>query len=86
MNLRVHGGCWAVGRPSAARALHGRQTAVARDSEQLHSHLSGALNAGASFGQIEGVALHRQSAALVDQWKKIKELWRTVREGWSPGN
>jgi 4-carboxymuconolactone decarboxylase len=46
------------------------QTAVLEAPKQLHSHLRGSLNAGASFGQ----------------WKKIKELWRTVREGWSPGN
>ena len=21
----------------------------------------------------------------IAQWKKVKELWRTVREGWTPG-
>jgi hypothetical protein len=21
-----------------------------------------------------------------DQWKKVKELWRTVRQGWSQGH
>jgi len=21
-----------------------------------------------------------------DQWKKVKQLWRSVREGWSPGH
>src|SRR3954447_19124328 len=31
------------------------QTAVLEAPKQLHSHLRGALNAGASFGQIEGV-------------------------------
>jgi hypothetical protein len=21
-----------------------------------------------------------------DQWKKVKELWRSVRDGWAPGD
>jgi 4-carboxymuconolactone decarboxylase len=62
------------------------QTAVLETPRQLHSHLRGALNAGASFGQIEGVLSVVNSMMSFDQWKKIKELWRTVREGWSPAN
>jgi 4-carboxymuconolactone decarboxylase len=62
------------------------QTAVLETPKQLHSHLRGALNAGASFGQIEGVLSIVNPLLSFDQWKKIKELWRTVREGWSPGN
>lgn len=62
------------------------QTAVLEAPKQLHSHLRGALNAGASFGQIEGVLSIVNPLLSFDQWKKIKELWRTVREGWSPGN
>ena len=46
----------------------------------------GALNAGASFGQIEGVLSVVNPMMSFDQWKKIKELWRTVREGWSPAD
>ena len=61
------------------------QTAVLETPRQLHSHLRGALNAGASFGQIEGVLSIVNPLLSFDQWKKIKELWHTVREGWSPG-
>lgn len=62
------------------------QTAVLETPRQLHSHLRGALNAGASFGQIEGVLSVVNPMMSFDQWKKIKELWRSVREGWTPGN
>jgi 4-carboxymuconolactone decarboxylase len=62
------------------------QMAVLEAPKQLHSHLRGALNAGASFGQIEGVLSIVNPLMSFDQWKKIKDLWRTVREGWSPGN
>ncbi len=62
------------------------QTAVLEAPRQLHSHLRGSLNAGASFGQIEGVLSVVNPLLSFDQWKKVKELWRSVREGWSPGN
>jgi 4-carboxymuconolactone decarboxylase len=62
------------------------QTAVLETPKQLHSHLRGALNAGASFGQIEGVLSIVNPLLSFDQWKKVKELWRSVREGWAPGN
>ena len=38
------------------------------------------------FGQIEGVLSIVNPLLSFDQWKKVKELWRSVREGWSPGN
>jgi multiple sugar transport system substrate-binding protein len=60
------------------------QTAVLEAPKQLHSHLRGALNAGASFGQIEGVLSIVNPLLSFDQWKKVKELWRGVREGWIP--
>jgi 4-carboxymuconolactone decarboxylase len=62
------------------------QTAVLEAPRQLHSHLRGALNAGASFGQIEGVLSIVNPLLSFDQWKKVKQLWRTVREAWSPGD
>ena len=62
------------------------QTAVLEAPRQLHSHLRGALNAGASFGQIEGTLSIVNPLLSFDQWKKVKQLWRTVREGWSPGH
>jgi 4-carboxymuconolactone decarboxylase len=61
------------------------QTAVLEAPRQLHSHLRGALNAGASFGQIERTLSIVNPLLSFDQWKKVKQLWRTVREGWSPG-
>jgi 4-carboxymuconolactone decarboxylase len=62
------------------------QTAVLETPRQLHSHLRGALNAGATFGQIEGTLSIVNPMLSFDQWKKVKELWRTVRQGWSPGD
>jgi 4-carboxymuconolactone decarboxylase len=62
------------------------QTAVLEAPRQLHSHLRGSLHAGASFGQIEGVLSVVNPLLSFDQWKKVKELWRTVREGWGPNN
>jgi 4-carboxymuconolactone decarboxylase len=62
------------------------QTAVLEAPRQLHSHLRGALNAGATFGQIEGALSIVNPLLSFDRWKKVKQLWRTVREGWSPGH
>jgi 4-carboxymuconolactone decarboxylase len=62
------------------------QTAVLEAPRQLHSHLRGALNAGATFGQIEGTLSIVNPLLSFDQWKKVKQLWRTVREGWSRGH
>ena len=62
------------------------QTAVLEAPRQLHSHLRGSLNAGATFSQIGAVLSIVNPLLSFDQWKKVKELWRTVREGWSPGN
>ncbi len=62
------------------------QTAVLETPRQLHSHLRGALNAGATFGQVEGVLSIVNPLLSFDQWKKVKELWRTVRKGWAPGH
>jgi 4-carboxymuconolactone decarboxylase len=62
------------------------QTAVLESPRQLHSHLRGALNAGGSFGQIEATLSIVNPMLSFDQWKKIKELWRTVRDGWGPAD
>ncbi len=58
------------------------QTAVMETPRQLHSHLRGALNAGASFEQVEAVLSVVNPLLSYDQWKKVKELWLSVREGW----
>jgi 4-carboxymuconolactone decarboxylase len=60
------------------------QMAVLESPRQLHSHLRGSLNAGATFGQIEGTLSIVNSMLSFDQWKKVKELWRSVRDGWTP--
>jgi 4-carboxymuconolactone decarboxylase len=62
------------------------QTAVLEAPRQLHSHLRGALNAGATFGQIEGALSIVNPLLSFDQWKKVKELWKTVRNGWAPAD
>ena len=82
------------GRPLARPGLDLRrrelctvaQTAVLEAPRQLHSHLRGALNAGATFGQIEGVLSIVNPLLSFDQWKKVKELWKTVRNGWVPAD
>ena len=60
------------------------QTAVLEAPRPLHSHLRGSLHAGASFGQVEAVLSVVNPLLSYDQWKKVKELWQTVREGWEP--
>jgi 4-carboxymuconolactone decarboxylase len=62
------------------------QTAVLEAPRQLHSHMRGALNAGATFGELDGVLSVVNPLLSFDQWKKVKQLWRTVREGWTPGH
>ncbi len=60
------------------------QTAFLETPRQLHSHLRGALNAGASPAQVEGALSLVNPMLSFDAWKKVKELWRTVRDGWTP--
>jgi 4-carboxymuconolactone decarboxylase len=61
------------------------QTAVLEAPRQLHSHLRGAINAGATPGQIEGALSIVNPLLSFDQWKKVKQLWRTVQQGWLQG-
>lgn len=59
------------------------QTAVLQTPRQLHSHLLGALRAGASFRQIEetlDLADPMVRQAFRDQ---VTVLWRQVRAGWT---
>ena len=60
------------------------QTAVLEAPRQLHSHLRGALNAGATFRQIDAVLSVVNPLLSFEQWKAVKELWRGVRESWMP--
>ena len=57
------------------------QTAILETPRQLHSHLRGALHAGASNGQVEGVLSVVNPLLSYESWKKVKELWNTVRDG-----
>ncbi|HJS47391.1 MAG TPA: carboxymuconolactone decarboxylase family protein [Gemmatimonadales bacterium] len=62
------------------------QAGVLETPRQLHSHLRGALKAGASFGQVEGVLAVMNPLLSFDSWKRVKEMWRAVREAWVPGD
>lgn len=62
------------------------QTAVLDTPRQLHSHLRGALNVGGTFAQVEAVLSVVNPLLSFERWKQVKELWRTVREGWSPSD
>lgn len=58
------------------------QVAMLETPRQLHSHLRGALNAGAELEQIDAVLAVVNPLLAYEQWKRIKELWQTVRGGW----
>jgi len=60
------------------------QTGVLDAPRQLHSHLRGALNAGATFGQVEAVLSVVNPLLSYPRWKTVKELWQTVQDGWEP--
>lgn len=60
------------------------QTAVLDTPRQLHSHLRGALNAGASPEEVEAVLAVVNPFLSYDHWKGVKELWEGVRDAWSP--
>lgn len=57
------------------------QTAVLETPRQLHSHLRGALNAGATLAQIEAVLSVVNPLLPLDQWTAVKQVWRRVRDG-----
>lgn len=59
------------------------QTAVLDTPHQLHSHLRGALHAGATVDEVESV-IHLVNPLLPhEDWNEVKALWDTVREVWS---
>jgi 4-carboxymuconolactone decarboxylase len=60
------------------------QTAIMETERQLHSHLRGALNAGADPMQVDAVLSVVNPMISFDAWRKVKELWRSVRDGWTP--
>ena len=59
------------------RLLRGRAVVLFAASQQFQfAH---------GYRQIEGVLSIVNPLLSFDQWKKVKELWKTVREGWGPG-
>ncbi len=60
------------------------QTAVLNTPRQLHSHLRGALNAGAGVAIVDAALAEVNSFVTYDDWKAIKELWEQVQDSWSP--
>jgi 4-carboxymuconolactone decarboxylase len=60
------------------------QTAVLEAPHQLHSHLRGALHAGATFPQVEAVLSVVNPLLSYDQWKRVKEMWTSVRDAREP--
>jgi 4-carboxymuconolactone decarboxylase len=62
------------------------QTAVLDTPRQLHSHLRGALNAGATPEHIDAVLSVVNPLLALDQWTTVKHVWRRVREGSEAGS
>lgn len=60
------------------------QTAVLDTPRQLHSHLRGALNAGATVAQVDGALTLVNPFLSYDDFKRVKDLWEGVRDNWSP--
>lgn len=60
------------------------QTAVLDTPRQLHSHLRGALHAGATLEEVDAVLVEVNPFVAYDHWKGVKELWEQVRDGWDP--
>jgi 4-carboxymuconolactone decarboxylase len=59
------------------------QTAVLDTPRQLHSHLRGALHAGATPDEVEAVIYSVNPLLKHHDWNAVKDLWDTVRESWS---
>jgi 4-carboxymuconolactone decarboxylase len=59
------------------------QTAVLNTPRQLHSHLRGALLAGASVASIDATLTAVNAFLSYDDWKSVKDLWEQVQDGWS---
>ncbi len=59
------------------------QTAVLDTPRQLHSHLRGALNAGATFDEVEAVLGIANPLVAHDHWTAVKDLWEQVQDAWN---
>ncbi len=58
------------------------QTAVLDTPRQLHSHLRGALHAGADPAMVEAALGVVNPFLDYDHWKAVKDLWDGVRDAW----
>ena len=58
------------------------QTAVLDTPRQLHSHLRGALHAGATLAMVEAALGVVNPFLDYDHWKAVKDLWDGVRDAW----
>lgn len=59
------------------------QTAVLNTPRQLHSHLRGALRAGAEIATVEAALTAVNPFVSYDDWKSVKEVWDQVQDSWS---
>ena len=55
------------------------QTAVLETSRQLHSHLRGALNAGAAVADVEAALQTARQFMTPAGWDEAREVWATAR-------
>jgi len=56
------------------------QTAVLNTPHQLHSHLRGALNAGATDAEIDAALQILGPHLTRDHWNEVKQLWGEIRD------
>jgi 4-carboxymuconolactone decarboxylase len=56
------------------------QTAVLRTPRQLHSHLLGALRAGASADELTGTLNATRQLLSASEWDEVVLLWNRVRD------
>lgn len=56
------------------------QTAVLNTTHQLHSHLRGALNAGATAAEIDAALQLLGPHLTRDHWNGVKQLWNEIRD------
>ncbi len=59
------------------------QTAALNTPRQLHSHLRGSLNAGATAEEIEATLALVHRVLPDDEWIAVWERWEHVRDRWS---
>jgi 4-carboxymuconolactone decarboxylase len=62
------------------------QTAVLDTPRQLHSHLRGALNAGASVEDVDATLAAVHPLLTAAHWRRVRELWSEVRGTGSPAD